>query len=360
MSNIQLAINWAINKCNAQNFGYSQQYRNEQTVGGITYYDCSSFIWYALKAAGYNVTAAYKTATGADYSGNAITTGDMDAWLRAMGFTRYDPSTQPWKQGDIMLVHNASQQHTEMVYNASEHRCMGAHSASYPLDDQVSISSYSSLGTWVYGYRAVSATWHAKPRGEYAKDSQEAIDNATLIYGTLASRGWTINAVSALLGNIDREGAYNPWRWEGDVIQGAYGSSGYGLVQFTPGTKYIQDVNAKALSDYGPNFTGATSPKAADGNAQIIFIDEHADYYPTASYPLSYAEFKASEQTAEYLTRAWIYNYERPLDPSATIAARIAAANYWYEILSGITPPAPRRGFPVWLYYQHHKRKRWF
>lgn len=349
MSNIQLAINCAINICNAPNIGYSQAYRNQQTVSGVTYYDCSSFIWYALKAAGFDVEKAYKTATGAAYSGNAITTHNMDMWLKALGFTRYDPTVTAWQQGDVMLVHNDSHQHTEMVYNGAEKRCMGAHSASYPLADQVSISAYSSAGTWVYGYRYKNSVWHAKPRGAYAKESTEALDNATLIYGTLAARGWTVNAVSALLGNIDGEGGYNPWRWEGDVIQSAYGTSGYGLVQFTPGTKYIQAAEAKALADYAPNYNGATGAAAHDGNAQIIFIDEHADYYATASYPLSYAEFKASTETPEYLTKAWIYNYERPLDPSASLASRIAAANYWYEVLSGITPPTPGGKFPIWL-----------
>lgn len=358
MSSIALAISWAIKTCNAANIGYSQAYRNQQTVGGITYYDCSSFIWYALKAGGFPVEKAYKTATGAAYSGNAITTHNMDKWLKAMGFTRYDPATTAWQQGDVMLVHNDSHQHTEMCYNGPGHICMGAHSSSYPLADQVSISSYSSLGTWAYGYRYKSAKWHAKARGEYARNSAEALDNALLIYGTLAARGWTANAVSALLGNIDSEGAYNPWRWEGDVIQGAYGTSGYGLVQFTPGTKYIQDSRAKALADYGPNYTGATGAKAADGNAQIIFIDEHADYYSTAAYPLSYAQFKASEESPEYLTRAWIYNYERPLDPSASLARRIEAANYWYEILSGVTPPTPGGRFPIWLVKKIMERRK--
>ena len=128
MSNIQLAINWAINKCNASNIGYSQAYRNQQTVGGVTYYDCSSFIWYALKAAGFDVEKAYKTATGTAYSGNAITTHNMDKWLKALGFTRYDPTATAWQQGDVMLVHNDSHQHTEMVYDGAAKRCMGPNS----------------------------------------------------------------------------------------------------------------------------------------------------------------------------------------------------------------------------------------
>ena len=39
MANIQTAYEWAIEKCNAPNIGYSQAYRNQRTVNGITYYD---------------------------------------------------------------------------------------------------------------------------------------------------------------------------------------------------------------------------------------------------------------------------------------------------------------------------------
>lgn len=347
MSNIQLAINWAINACNAPNIGYSQAYRNQQTVGGITYYDCASFVWYALKAAGFNVEAAYKAATGNAYSGNAIIVdANFDRWMKAMGFTAYNPAVEAWQRGDVMAVIGS---HTEICYDPDNYYCMGAHTDNRPLAEQVSISNYSTRSYWGVAYRYKQATWHAKPRGAYARNGAEALDNATLIYGTLAARGWTVNAVSALLGNIDGEGGYNPWRWESDIIQSAYGTSGYGLVQFTPGTKYIQAAAAKALADYAPNYSGATGANAHDGNAQIIFIDEHADYYATTSYPLSYAEFKASTDTPEYLTKAWIYNYERPLDPSASLASRIAAANYWYEVLSGITPPTPGGRFPIWL-----------
>ena len=53
MPDINKAYSWAIETCNAPNVGYSNDYRNQQTVGGITYYDCSSFINYALLAGGF-------------------------------------------------------------------------------------------------------------------------------------------------------------------------------------------------------------------------------------------------------------------------------------------------------------------
>ena len=65
MPDINRSYSWAINTCNADNVGYSQSYRNQKTVNGITYYDCSSFIWYALKAGNFDgYWKSYYTASG--------------------------------------------------------------------------------------------------------------------------------------------------------------------------------------------------------------------------------------------------------------------------------------------------------
>ena len=61
MPSIQSAYNWAIETCAKENVGYSQTYRNQQTVNGITYYDCSSFIWYALIAGGWDLVSVWGT-----------------------------------------------------------------------------------------------------------------------------------------------------------------------------------------------------------------------------------------------------------------------------------------------------------
>ena len=53
MPDINVAYNWEVSMCNAPNIGYSQAYRQGQTVNGITYYDCSSFQSAALTAAGF-------------------------------------------------------------------------------------------------------------------------------------------------------------------------------------------------------------------------------------------------------------------------------------------------------------------
>lgn len=185
--------------------------------------------------------------------------------------------------------------------------------------------------------------WYAKKYGAYDIDSAEALNNATMIYNLYTSLGWSVNAICAVLGNMVAESGYNPWRWENDDVpyqddSYAYGG-GYGLVQFTPARKYIYDSNAQQMSGYAPNFYDVQGD-ATDGNAQMLFINQYADYYSTDDYPESYAEFKQSSADVGYLTEAWCYNYERPANPSASMEWRIDAAAYWYNIFSG-TPPEP-------------------
>ena len=186
-------------------------------------------------------------------------------------------------------------------------------------------------------------SWHCKTVGSYLRSSNEAKENARQIWGILGNRGWTLNAVCGVLGNIGAESGYNPWRWQNDNVGTSDGSpwtnKGYGLTQFTPASKYIDNANAKVNPGYGPNFSDRTgSPN--DGYAQIIFLDEHADYYPTGAYPMSYNEYKVSEENPGELAVTWLYNYERPADPGATEDTRRENGNYWYEVLAG-EPPVP-------------------
>lgn len=201
-----------------------------------------------------------------------------------------------------------------------------------------------------------SASWYAKPTGAYARDSVESFNNAVMIYSKLLNIGWEHNAICALLGNFEGESGYNPWRWESDNLLSSTDTEtiatstthGYGLAQFTPSGKYILSPVAQAYTTYAPNFSDVQG-NPNDGDAQITFIDEHADYYPTSAYPLSYAEFKQSNNTVEYLTEAWVYNYERPADPSQSLPQRKEAALYWDETLKEFDPTTPKKTMPLWM-----------
>ena len=189
--------------------------------------------------------------------------------------------------------------------------------------------------------------WHCKAKGAYARDSDEAIENAKMIYGVLSAQGWTLNAVCGVLGNIGAESGYNPWRWQSDKIGVSTGfpwnGKGYGLVQFTTSgateIKYIDNPLAKQFDGYGPNFSDKDG-NVNDGNAQMLYVDGYADYYSTSSYPMSYADFKVSDLDSGYLAKVWLSNYERPPDIPSKEPVRASEAEYWYQVLSG-EPPIP-------------------
>lgn len=206
MASLLSAINWAIETCNKPNVGYSQTYRNERNVNGITYYDCSSFIWYALKYGQFDVESAYYTATGTNYSGNAITTHNEIAWLLALGFTQENIQGE-WKQGDILWRNG----HTEMVYSGGTGSgvTMGAHSSTYTLDRQVSINNFTS------NYNNYTSLLRYN--------------------GPDARTDISVYVVSAICGNFYQESGINPSMWENLSNNNNWTdlNVGYGLGQWT-------------------------------------------------------------------------------------------------------------------------------
>ena len=103
-----------------------------------------------------------------------------------------------------------------------------------------SLSKKYYLQGFIYNDAEPSTEWEAKATGGYAKTSQEAYNNAYIIYAVLSNYGWTVNAVCGLLGNIDIESGYNPWRWQYDTVPAhndsviTTGGRAYGLVQWRP------------------------------------------------------------------------------------------------------------------------------
>lgn len=209
-------------------------------------------------------------------------------------------------------------------------------------------------------------TWSAKIRGAYAREDTEAIDNALCCYGALYHRGWGLNAICGVWANIGFEGGYNPWRWESDDVLSENDplidtsrQHGYGLVQFTPSGKYLHDSRARANQFYAPNYLDKTG-RPEDGYSQLFFIDKYADYYPTTTYPLSYASYKTTNASPEDCASIWMHNYERPGSYGGE-SLRRSAARYWYDLLSTYevpdSPESDAKKFKI-MFYLKPKWKR--
>lgn len=137
MPNLNKFYTWCIQTCNAPDVGYSLSYRAQQTVNGITYYDCSSFVYYAMREGGWTNLPGYP-----------FTTYDMIPVLLAGGWHEVS-ATGTILAGDI----GWNQEHTEVAYSRGDNGLavfMGAHDDSYPLQCQVSIGHpVIQGGVWV-------------------------------------------------------------------------------------------------------------------------------------------------------------------------------------------------------------------
>ena len=331
MADIQAAYNWAIETCNKDNVGYSQAYRNQRTVNGITYYDCSSFIWYALMAGGFDVVNANGGSTW------PFTTGNMATALKLLGFTKHT-TAQPWKPGDILIRTG----HTEMAFDSNH--TMGAHSSKVPLPQQVSINSNpSSPSDWLEIWRFSSSATPEWIKGNRYLNTGEMQNNALIIFRTLDAEGWTSNAIAGMMGNMQVESTINPGIWQNLTPNP---NLGWGLVQWTPSTNFTDWAQANGFDN-------------DDGDAQLKWLREETvptgQWIPTTQYPETWAEFIVSTQTPEYLADCFLKNFERPGEIDQPI--RQTYARYWFDWWEGspVPPPNPNpepdwsRKMPIWF-----------
>lgn len=131
----------------------------------------------------------------------------------------------------------------------------------------------------------------------------ESLNNAQMVVNHFRGTDWTKEAIAAMCGNMRHESSINPnmyeygYTWDQD--------RGFGLVQWTPRSKYWDWAVAAGLDPYL-------------GDSQLARInyevDNNIQYYATTNYPETFAQFRANafNKTVEYLTEAFTWNYERP------------------------------------------------
>lgn len=184
----------------------------------------------------------------------------------------------------------------------------------------------------------------------------EMQNNALIIEAYLASKGWTKNAISGLLGNMESESGINPGIWQ-SLNEGNM-SGGFGLVQWTPATNFTEWANSKGY-DW------------VDGTAQLKWIDEETvsfgQWIPTSEYNFSFEAFKTSSETPSYLASAFLKNFERA-GVEVEEERRTQAEKWFAFINSGTNPDNPpdnpptsskkrrRKKFKFILFNKHRRR----
>lgn len=357
MPNISLAYQWAINTCNAPNVGYSQAYREQQTVNGITYYDCSSFIWYALQAGGFPLTPP------------PFTTDTMIPILQSLGFSSVDINGV-WVAGDILWKEG----HCEMVYSGGTGQgvTMGAHSADLPLDDQVSINnhvSYAAGYQYLFRYSGGASTrqWYVDPNNHQNLTTEQEHNNALCLRDWFVTNtDWTLQAIAGMAANVEMESDFNPWSMENPSYPiPSPGEDGLGLVQWTstdedPTNPLFMILEylygSSAISNWGDP-VGQCNAIMAEYGKSTGTIPSHTvpdfdqGWYPTDEYPMTWYEWAHSTADPDYLAYAFRRNYERGY-------GNPTSARYWYQYFldNPYSPPTPTRQskLKIWQMIRYH------
>lgn len=183
---------------------------------------------------------------------------------------------------------------------------------------------YASTRMWV-----VSAEDRAQGLNEYTCTQSEA--NASYIWAYFKAKGWSDSAVAGLVGNCTHESYTNPAFHE-------VGGSGFGIVQWTPSSNYINWARPRGL----PVDTDVSDPERyLLGQCERIMFELNTgiEFYPNNRYDrnwMSYRDWKSYiTNTLEPEDAAWLFmsNYERPAYGAAmaSLNARKSYARRWFD-----------------------------
>lgn len=160
------------------------------------------------------------------------------------------------------------------------------------------------------------------------------------------SRGWTDNAIAAMCGNMQTESYLNPGQYQHGYPVGTT-SGGFGLVQWTPRTKFSDWAGANWESDF--DLQPARIQYELENGLQWQYREGYTQY-------ISFADFAVSTASVDYLTGAWLYYYEGPADPASSITLRRQQAENWYTFLGNT--PTPSLSIPIWMLFKIRWKRR--
>lgn len=185
---------------------------------------------------------------------------------------------------------------------------------------------------------------------------EESLHNAQLVANYFSSLGWTPQAISAMCGNMRVESSINPdmyeygYTWDED--------RGYGLVQWTPRSKYWDWAVSRGLP-----------PRHGDSQlARIEYeVENNIQWIPIADYDyMTFEEFTQSTASVTYLTEAFTWCYERPNRQAGeeSMGRRKNFAMLCIELLNfegdgpGPGPGPGRETVPYYIYRRHNTNMR--
>lgn len=162
------------------------------------------------------------------------------------------------------------------------------------------------------------------------------------------ANGWTLNAIAGWLGNVEAECGMNPGLYEGRKIGD---SNGFGLVQWTPGTKLRNWLAEEGLTpDYDPrNQIWRMAWEMQNGE----------QWYGVSGYGnMTFYEFSQSTKDPGYLAEAFYFSYERSAAGQA--GTRPDKAEKWYKYLLENPPQSGKvKSRSNLIYYMKRRKHVW-
>ena len=181
------------------------------------------------------------------------------------------------------------------------------------------------------------------PHNNYRKalSRPQMEDNVLVITPIMRGRGYSDNAIAAMLGNWESECTINPNRPQNSGYPSTR-TGGFGFPQWTPwGTKIGWYCDQKGI---GYNTTD-TNPMSQI-EVQLDYHDYECTYgfqgssrqtwYNNHGYNYSWASFKTSKDDPAELARAYYWQYER--SAASNPGSRPNNATKWYAFITGISP----------------------
>ena len=157
---------------------------------------------------------------------------------------------------------------------------------------------------------------------------EESLHNAQIVINHFVGSDWSKESLSAMLGNMRHESSINPnmyeygYDWEDD--------RGYGLVQWTPRSKYWDWAVSNGLPPENGNSQLARIDYEVDNNIQWIAKE-------SVFNGLTFKEFRTNSRglSVDQLTEAFTWGYERPNQQAGeeSMPARKSFANRVYNEL---------------------------
>lgn len=344
MPSIETAVQWAIAIANDDTHGYDQGNRYGPD------YDCSSFVSIALQQGGFNISAYNTTYT-------------LYNVLTNLGFEVVSGARQ---RGDIFLKTNAHVvmciDDTQIVHaSINENGGITGGQTGDQTGKEICITNWWDYG-WNYHLRYTgedSGGGYDEPiitakdwigKNEYLT-LDEMKNNALLIARIFLRKKWSLQAIAAMLGNMQVESTINPLIWQD--LNNSDPSGGFGLVQWTPSSN-VTDWLYENLYDV----TNADEAGIGECNRIQYELENGLQWIITDEFPMSFEEFSKSKATPTYLANAFLYNYERPAELDQP--ARGVNAEYWYGFLmTQLGIKEKKKGFNFILFGSRKGRKQW-